>query len=71
MVHQAQGARPPTEIERITREDGWGDGQEVRVYFCLSRGEASKACEERYVGMSYQQYSKGWKLIAATGVTIP
>jgi hypothetical protein len=63
---QKEGLALPAEIKRITREDGWSDGAEVRVYFCLRTQKPPAKCDETYVGMSYQKYADDWRLISTT-----
>lgn len=54
------------EITRISRGDGWADGQEIRVHFCAHRAASPEACVEGVADLSYQAGSDGWQLIAGS-----
>lgn len=63
---QATGAIPArARLERIELTDGWSDGAEVEVYFCLPDAEGpGRGCEPRNVGLSYQKLDGRWRLFS-------
>jgi hypothetical protein len=63
LARQGRIAAPEHET-KIVRGEGWGEGEEVRVYFCARRPATGNACVEDFIGPSYQRESGGWRLIA-------
>lgn len=63
---QATGTIPArARLERIELTDGWSDGADVEVYFCLpDAGGPGRGCEPRNVGLSYQKLDGQWRLFS-------
>jgi hypothetical protein len=55
-------------VARITRGDGWADGQEVRAYVataCPMQRSQSPSCTDKYYSLSYQRHDDGsWSLLS-------
>lgn len=63
---QQTGAIPAkARLERIEFNDGWSDGAEIEVYFCLPAAEGpTRGCEPRNAGLSYQKLGERWQLFS-------
>lgn len=63
---QQTGAIPAkARLERIEFHDGWSDGAEIEVYFCLPSAEGpTRGCEPRNAGLSYQKLGERWQLFS-------
>lgn len=63
---QATGTVPgKARLERIEFTDGWSDGADFEVYFCLPASDGpGRGCEQRNIGLSYQQREGRWRLFS-------
>lgn len=63
---QATGTVPgKARLERIELTDGWSDGADFEVYFCLpASDDPGRGCERRNIGLSYQHLEGRWRLFS-------
>lgn len=52
------------EFRRSVLGDGWGDGVEIRLYFCERPGLDPEQCTDTYIELAYRKLADQWTVIA-------